>query len=1006
MHTIACEVRRVYEHYETSDDVFVDREEFIEWMDEALVKCKEKSVILHLKGIGGIGKSSLLKHWIKTKERTVRVDCEHYTEFYTRLNVLAKGAVLNGVNLQRFDVLWQIRQRFVEGVEPVKEEGREWAKDVVMAIPFIGSLAQIGNAIRSIGTQVTPKFKGKYSTVGKWLQDRLGKNHIEQLLEILWKEPRRAEFLYLDALLEDINNRKDTDAPLLFLLDHFEYVDSENARWRYQGKRITETELWSIFLCSLENCVGVMAGRRPAIKRDDLDFEETELTELDRESCIEMLELQGVLDEELQERIVSVSGGNPFVVDAICDMSEISNISIEDIESLRANTLEEVRLKTWKRLFSHAQDLLSLVDRAGLLPFFNREIMNIVAPDMKTDHWNRLLSLSFVIQRDDGNYVLHDLAEELVRGELGSRLKNITTEVAGLLEAASKKDDDLRLFGLSLSVDALAAPEETLEKLKRYYIQVANTPIYSKLLVMLDYLRIDTDIGNLFVQYLKGWSFWAVGRFADGEQLLRASLEGIRELTKDTSDEHLEYLGVFQLILACFLNSTLRLEEAEKEYREGFEILGKYRKKHGLRDPWIYTMYGYLLWWFGRFLVFMHQYEEAEEKLNEIILFKDDYLRVMKEFEPELSWSVLGEAYQQLAIIFGRLGRLAEAEEALRGALEGPLQPISRKVVLGTLFFILEKTGQSSEAEITIGEILRITRDLYEADPAMLWGQLVNALIWKASIQRKLGKHTDAQDDLEEAIQLAEQNAPSEGPNSDAVFWSLNEYGILQRYLGNYEKARTAHKKELEAYRLLFEKHPEAYRKDLVAALNAYALLQRSTGKLSESEEMYNDALVYLDKEVGDIISGFFRASLEAKVLNNLSLLMRETNRNSESEKTLSRALNIKRKLVDEVPENLLFLSELSIGLNNMGIIFGETNRISEAESVFRESLEICNKLVETSREYFLRYLPPILNNLGITLRKLNKPKEADELYEEAVSDGIGIESLGEEWWIIEEDIL
>ncbi|MHA2210294.1 MAG: hypothetical protein ACXABV_14115, partial [Candidatus Thorarchaeota archaeon] len=78
----------MYEHYEPSEDVFVDREEFIEWMNEALIRCKKKTVVLHLKGIGGIGKSSLLKHWINTKERTIRLDCEHYSEFYDRVNVL------------------------------------------------------------------------------------------------------------------------------------------------------------------------------------------------------------------------------------------------------------------------------------------------------------------------------------------------------------------------------------------------------------------------------------------------------------------------------------------------------------------------------------------------------------------------------------------------------------------------------------------------------------------------------------------------------------------------------------------------------------------------------------------------------------------------------------------------------------------------------------------------------------------------------------------------------
>ncbi|MHA3964356.1 MAG: ATP-binding protein [Candidatus Thorarchaeota archaeon SMTZ1-45] len=84
----------MYKHYETSEDVFVDREEQIKWMNDALEKCKEKSVVLHLKGIGGIGKSSLLNHWVNTHEKTIRLDCEQNSDFYQRLNVLAKGAVL------------------------------------------------------------------------------------------------------------------------------------------------------------------------------------------------------------------------------------------------------------------------------------------------------------------------------------------------------------------------------------------------------------------------------------------------------------------------------------------------------------------------------------------------------------------------------------------------------------------------------------------------------------------------------------------------------------------------------------------------------------------------------------------------------------------------------------------------------------------------------------------------------------------------------------------------
>ncbi|MBY8998747.1 MAG: tetratricopeptide repeat protein [Candidatus Thorarchaeota archaeon] len=980
----------MYKHYETSDDVFVDREEYIEWMNDALVRCKKKSVVLHLKGIGGIGKSSLLKHWIKTKERTIRVDCEHYSEFYDRLNVLAKGAALHGVNLQRFDVLWQIRQRFVEGVEPVKEEGREWAKDVVMAIPFIGSLASIGSALSAVGTKVTPKLRGKYSTVGKWLQDRLGKNHIERLLEILWKEPRHAEFLYIDALLEDINNRKDIVTPMLFLLDHFEYVDGEDALWKYQEKKITQTELWSIFLSSLMNCVGVMAGRKPAVKREELTLEETELTELDRESCIEMLDLRGVTDKDLQDRIVSVSGGNPFVVDAICDMSETSNISVDDIESLRAETLEDVRLKTWKRLFSQAQDLLGLVDKAGLLPFFNREIMNIVAPEMKTVQWNALLNLSFVIERDDGNFVLHDLAEELVRTELGNRLQVITEEAAGLLEKASEENDDYMLLGLSLSVVAVAAPEKALEKLKRFYIRADIS--WTKLIVLFDAIKINTDVAKLFILDLKGWSLMWLGRYADAEQAIRAALEDARELAKNNADQYLDYLAVAQQNLASLLDMTNRPIEADGEYREGLETFRKFKEKEKskgrLMDPWNFFMYISRLRFFGTHLVALGHYEEAMERFNEILSLKDDYQKVMIDFEPVVVWNHIAVTYTEISRIYGRMDRIAEAEETLRSALDGPLHPSSESSILVNLHNRLEKSGKTIEAEKALREGLRLSRNVYEQEPNSTgaWISLAFYLVILAAFLRKIGIYSEAEEVLKESLKIAKQHAPSEGLDSDVVVWPLDEFAILLRHLGRYEEAEEAHTEELETLRKSSDKYPNEFRSVLIKALNNLAILLSHIDRLAESEEKYQEAIVLIEQESRDSLRGYSKASVRARILNNYSIVLKHTDRFSESEKTLTEALEIKRKLTQEFPENLLFLSELAITLSNLGVLMIETERHSEAENLFRESLRIRRQLVDKSTDYFLPGLPRVLNNLGILLWRMNQPAEAEKVYQEALS--------------------
>ncbi len=562
----------MYERFEPSDRVFVDREEYLDWMSEALKRCKRRSVVLNLRGIGGIGKSSLLDHWTSTIDSTIRLDCEQFVGFYDRLNVLAKGAVLLGVKLQRFDVLWQIRQRFVEGVEPVKEEGREWAKEIAMAIPFIGSLASIGSAISAAGGKVAPKLKSKYGDVAKWLQTRLGKDHVQKLLEILWKEPRHAEFLYLDAFLEDLNKRKSMDSPILFLLDHFEYVDGEKARWRYGGRQITESELWGVFLSSLSNCVGVMASRRAATEQPEIDIEESELTELDRESCIELLELRNIRDPEVQNSLVSVSGGNPFVIGTLCDTVQSGTLSLEDLEGLRGDTLEEVRLKTWRRLFNQAQDLLGFVQRAGLLPYFNRRVMDIIAPDMNPDQWDRLIRLSFVRNRGDGTWVLHDLAEELVLAELGPKLGSLSSEVAELLENASREDSDNVLLGLSLSVQALADERDALTKLAFIVSELIWRADSTSALGLVDATRIETLEGQVVTQGLRGSVLNWMGRVADGEQELLESLERSRGINDRISDELLVHVAKTMTELGRLLEMTERISEAEDTYRRALKI--------------------------------------------------------------------------------------------------------------------------------------------------------------------------------------------------------------------------------------------------------------------------------------------------------------------------------------------------------------------------------------------------------------------------------------------------
>ena len=95
----------MFKHFEPIEQVFVDREQHLDWMTRALQRCKEKSVVLHLHGIGGIGKSSLIEHWKSSTDNVILLDFERTTDFFDCLDILAREIVLIGVAPRRFDIL-------------------------------------------------------------------------------------------------------------------------------------------------------------------------------------------------------------------------------------------------------------------------------------------------------------------------------------------------------------------------------------------------------------------------------------------------------------------------------------------------------------------------------------------------------------------------------------------------------------------------------------------------------------------------------------------------------------------------------------------------------------------------------------------------------------------------------------------------------------------------------------------------------------------------------------
>ncbi len=976
----------MYERFEPSERIFVDREEYLEWMDRALARCQNKSVVLHLKGIGGIGKSSLLDHWANTIQTTIRVDCEQHSEFYDRLNMIAKGVTLQGVKLQRFDVLWQIRQRFVEGVEPVQEAGRQWAKEVFMAIPFIGTLTIIGSAISAVGSQVTPKLKGKFSIVGKWLQERLGKNHVERLLEILWKEPHHAEFLYLDALLEDINLRGSINVPLLFLLDSFEYVDNEKAKWRYGGRQITETELWSVFLCSLSNCVGVIAGRRAVIAEMKDQVEESELLELDAKSSNELLRLRKISDSKLQEKIVSVSGGNPFVIGAICDLIDTGNTSFEDIEDLGADTLEEVRIRTWRRLFNEAHDLTPFIDRAGILPFFNRHVMNIIAPDMKAEQWDRLTRLSFVRNIGDETYVLHDLAEELVIAELSDRLEALSEEVAARLEKTSKDKSDLILLGLAISSLARTSPRNAIDKVAlEFQVQIATgaSATVADFLEMLEVLRIDTSEGMLAIQDWRGYCLFQLGRFAECEPMLQEALSNARELANYRPDDYLLYVGRILYHLAQFYMRLGRWREADESYKESLSTFNDLLGKSDLLDPRLELPRTLGAWGvrlnYGMFLMNTNRLVEAEKMLQESFEFS-------KEIPESGFWwsrqSATNLILSSLAAIRISIGKPLDAEFITRQIVESPtfqqLDPVFRGTIFGHLCRALRKTNRPYDAEEYLRKSLEITMVLYQKEPAVEWDIIAEKSLTLGTLMIQTCRYADADEMFNRALKLTKEYAVEK----DLILALTHAHlGFLNTELNRFSQAVNSHDTSLKIFRNLTETSPGHYGTNIADCLNNYALLLQKIGKFKNAADRYIESLQISRDLCKNNPEDVEVQNRVGSVLNNYGVLLGKMGKLEEAEKLLNEGLDIRKKLVKVSPD--MFDKHLAWTLNNLGIVFLDKKNLTKSMKYLKDSLKLLRKLVEKTEVMFLPSLAAVLTNLSMVYKQSGNNEEAEKIASE-----------------------
>jgi tetratricopeptide (TPR) repeat protein len=802
---------------------------------------------------------------------------------------------------------------------------------------------------------------------------------------------------------------------MLFLFDHSENVDYDDRRWQYSGRKIAEMELWYVFVSSLKNCIGVIASRRaaPPLADETLKIEEKELVELDRNSSRDLLTQRGVTDANLQEQIVSISAGNPFVINAICDMHEVDEISIDDLEGLRADTLDEVRLKTWRRLFSYTKDLLNLIDRAGLLPSFHKELMSIVAPDMKTDQWERLIRLSFVKPRSNGSFVLHDLARDLVRAELGVRMNQVASEVSGLIKEAAEREKDTALFGFALSVKALDSEKEAIGETKVLIRELIGRGLYVDALKIVDNLEFQTYQGDLELLGQRGIVCANLNRFSEAEFLLSGAIRSFEELDPEL---HKTSIGSYSYNLGWILHETGRFTEAEQAYLRGLENL---RVAAESQSEWdLYQLSNCL----RSFAFFFYRAQRASEGLS--------YALEALEIARKLDYSaLLPLSINVAAIMLGNAGQLDEQAKLYQEAIElqrkniekspdSPGEKAHLAALLGNFSFNIQNT---EEAEEIYKEIFQIREELADIYPVglvfskMHYGGfcLRRSRFREAElfIKEALAFYTKDQESDSKAwpiyiyicrLLLAEVYILNDRPAQAKelidvmlptdmgdlnvktstqlvdIMTTMGLSGFYHFQFSHLTKAKADLESSIEIMsRLTIDTGEEA--SVAVWCLCTYGILCWVTGEYDEARRALRKAKETVNLYGTAWWSMAFNAALNA----NLALVLYTESKFEKAVKISEKAIQVLDGFSEGLPE--MVIPRLSKIHNNLSLMFRRLDRDDKALEAIQRSMAMKRESAEKGGNLFKASLSASLNNRGSLLHRLGKTVESEKDLEEAL---------------------
>ena len=919
--------------------IFTDREEpraaFWQQYQRLQQELEQEEANVHVLtyyGIGGIGKSSLLKKIMEEMEERLDDPARVYFDFNLQQECRAVlEALKNKLSAEcRFGFPLYELGAYIYAKKIGENPDAPEAKPLLKKSPALELLLGIAGEIPIVGsaTKVLELAEKGVAAFRGYLQD-----HRKELRQIEYMEAEEL-YAYLPTLFaEDMTHALEKEsAPLAILLDTYERLVNEMSA---TGEPLSK-DLWlrgeDGLVQNIPGVLWVIAGREK-LKWERFDAEWSEALEqhllgsLSSQDSAQFLQAAGVADAELREGIYGLTAGTPVYLDLCVDQyRRLVERSVEPkLEMFGRDTFELI--ERFARYMDDAQkDIVYVLSCLG--HWNDGEIAAIaqpVVPGFSITTYEKVKGLSFITQSDDGDYNIHQTVGEVLLESCPALLRTRTAQVA------------LEHFSAVLKEAGLMEPRYA--EALRYCVRFA---------IMLNE-EDDDALWDAYVQHIREplRRIAVGGGFAQSENALEPLLRRAEERpnTRFYGNVYSEYSH----ILRAKGDYPASLAAGEKAWNCLCACLGK-EHQETLKAG---SIYANVLWQIGKHAqaleISTYVYEKSVELLGED---HPDTLVAMRSLAMDLSYAnrdeealeLNGRALEKILRVFGPthretlitianrvnflkyVGRDEEALEqaekvlALRLELLGDSHP-DVLMSMANKAGVLEKLGRKEECVPIRRTILEKRREvLGERHPATL-----SSFVSLGDVLYDLCRYDEALQPYQEAY---EGRCEVLGRDEKKTVSTANDLGFCLNMLGRYEEAVTYLQHAVEGREKLYgENHSST-----VVSLAGLGDALYGVARYEEALAVYRRVYDYRRRELGGADKSTLRAA------NNVAYALKMLGRYSEALQAFRQVYAGRCWVFGEES------GEAVSALENVAYVLYRLGRESEAVSSYCKAAELYDK--------------------------------------------------------------